>query len=80
MTGFNEIAQSMMQEGEGYRGIIPAGWRQGRTAYGGLTAGLSLAAARKQFPEAPPFRSATINFIGPVTGDPVFTSLSLIHI
>ena len=74
MTGFNEIAQSMTQTEEGYRGIIPEGWRQGRTAYGGLTAGLSLLAARKQFPGAPPFRSATINFIGPVTADPVFSS------
>jgi len=74
MTGFNEIVQSMTQEGDEYRGTIPEGWRQGRTAYGGLTAGLSLVAAQKQFPDTPPFRSATINFIGPVTGEPVFTS------
>ena len=74
MTGFNEIANTVEAQGEGYRGIIPEGWRQGRTAYGGLTAGLSLIAARKQFPDLPPFRSATINFIGPVAGDPVFTS------
>ncbi len=74
MTGFNEIANTVEAEGEGYRGIIPDGWRQGRTAYGGLTAGLSLVAAQRQFPDLPPFRSATINFIGPVTGDPIFTS------
>jgi len=77
MTGFNEIAQAMTKEGNGYRGTIPEGWRQGRTAYGGLTAGLSLVAAKKQFPDLPPFRSATINFIGPVTGDPIFTSRKL---
>jgi len=74
MIGFNEIVQSMTQEDEGYRGIIPEGWRQGRTAYGGLTAGLSLIAVQRQFPDLPPFRSATINFIGPVTGNPIFTS------
>jgi len=74
MTGFNEIAQSMMQEGASYCGIISEGWRQGRTAYGGLTAGLSLVAAQKQFPNLPSFRSATVNFIGPVTGNPAFTS------
>lgn len=74
MIGFNEIAQNITPEAEGFRGAIPEGWRQGRTAYGGLTAGLSLVAAQKQFPDLPPFRSATINFIGPVTEDPVFTS------
>jgi len=74
MTGFNEIAKNLEAEGEGYRASIPEGWRQGRTAYGGMTAGLSLMAAQKQFPDLPPFRSATINFVGPVTGDPVFTS------
>jgi len=74
MTGFNEIAKGMSKEGDGYRGVIPEGWRQGRTAYGGLTAGLSLIAAQKQFSDLPPFRSATINFIGPVTDDPIFTS------
>lgn len=77
MTGFNEIANNVAIEDEGYRGVIPDGWRQGRTAYGGLTAGLSLIAAQKQFPDLPPFRSATINFIGPVTGNPVFTSRKL---
>lgn len=77
MTGFNEIAKSVQAKGEGYRGIIPESWRQGRTAYGGLTAGLSLIAAKKQFSDLPPFRSATINFIGPVTEDPFFTSRKL---
>jgi len=77
MTGFNDIAENISKEGEGYRASIPEGWRQGRTAYGGLTAGLSLAAAQKQFDDLPPFRSATVNFIGPVTGDPVFTSRKL---
>lgn len=77
MTGFNDIAAKISKEKESYRAQIPEGWRQGRTAYGGLTAGLSLIAAQKQFEDLPPFRSATINFIGPVTGDPVFTSRKL---
>ncbi|WP_026942909.1 thioesterase family protein [Hellea balneolensis] len=74
MTGFNEIANKLTVQGEGYAAHIPEDWRQGRTAYGGLTAGLSLAAAQKQFPDLPPFRSVTVNFIGPVSGPPVFTS------
>lgn len=72
--GFPALAGCLIQAGNGWRGHIPEIWRQGRTAYGGLTAGLCLAAAQKQFPDLPPYRSATINFIGPVTEDPVFTS------
>ncbi len=51
---------------------IPMGWRQGRTAYGGLTLGLSYSAVCQSFPNLPPLRSAMINFIGPVTSDPAF--------
>lgn len=53
---------------------VPTDWRQGRTAYGGLTLGLSYQAARQDVPNLAPLRSVMINFIGPVTGDPVFTS------
>ena len=72
--GFYALVENLESRGQGYVGHIPEPWRQGRTAYGGLTAGLSLAAARRAFPDLPPFRSASVNFIGPVTGDPVFTS------
>jgi len=72
--GFQALADGLTETKKGYLGHIPEPWRQGRTAYGGLTAGLCLAAAQKQFPDLPPYRSATINFIGPVTEDPVFTS------
>ena len=72
--GFATLAAGLTAQGDGWRGHIPDMWRQGRTAYGGLTAGLCLAAAQKQFPDLPPYRSATINFIGPVTEDPIFIS------
>lgn len=74
MSGFNDIATSMTKYEGGWRGTIPENWRQGRTAYGGLTAGLSLVAALKDFTNLPPLRSAVFNFIGPVTDDPVFSS------
>ena len=48
--------------------IIPAGWMQGRTTYGGLTAALCLETARRAFPEVPPLRSALVSFIGPAGG------------
>ena len=72
--GFQAAANNLTEEGGGFRGHIPDAWRQGRTAYGGLTAGLALTTAQKQFPDLPSFRSATINFIGPVTEDPIFSS------
>ncbi len=47
-------------------------WRQGRTAYGGLTAGLSIAAAQRDFTDLPPLRSMQVSFVGPVTNTPMF--------
>lgn len=74
MTGFNTLTEAVTSNGDGYKSAIPDNWRQGRTAYGGLTAGLSLVAAQRQFPNLPRLRSAVVNFIGPVTEDPVFSS------
>jgi acyl-CoA thioesterase len=48
---------------------IPAGWMQGRTTYGGLSAALCLETARRAFPDAPPLRSALVSFIGPAGGE-----------
>ena len=45
---------------------IPSGWMQGRTTYGGLTAALTLDAARRHAPDLPPLTAATIAFLGPV--------------
>lgn len=43
-------------------------WLQGRTAYGGLSAAIALAAAKAALPDLPPLRSAQIAFIGPLAG------------
>ena len=63
--------------GPSFRLDIPDSWRQGRTTYGGLTAGLALSAAQRAFPDLPPLRSVSINFIGPVTGAPILTPILL---
>lgn len=47
---------------------VPVSWQQGRTVYGGLSAGLSLHIAQCSFADLPPLRSATINFIAPAEG------------
>ncbi len=69
---FSKLETSLKKCRDGYQAIIPTEWRQGRTAYGGLTAGLAFASVKAQFPDAPPLRSANINFIGPVTENPIF--------
>ena len=53
---------------------MPDHWKQGRTAYGGLSAALLLARARLDHPDLPPLRSALVNFTGPVSEAPALTS------
>jgi len=74
MTGWADIHASMSRDGDGFGVDIPENWRQGRTAYGGLTSALMLAAAIKRFDDLPPLRSALINFVGPVTDSPTLRS------
>ena len=56
---------------------VPSTWKQGRTAYGGLTAALCVEAARLSVPDLPALRSLQVNFAGPVTGAPVFDAMLL---
>ena len=75
--GFAALANALTSRNAEYSAHIPASWKQGRTAYGGLTSGLALVAAQKSFPDLPPLRSANINFIGPVSDDPLFKTVLL---
>ncbi len=72
--GWADIRASLRAEGDGHRVDIPANWKQGRTAYGGLTSALMLAGASERFDNLPPLRSALINFVGPVTDSPLLTA------
>lgn len=72
-AGFSDLAAAMTRKGDDYHAHIPAHWRQGRTAYGGLTAGLAYEAAARHFDDLPPLRSVMVNFIGPVGEDTHFT-------
>ncbi len=53
----------------GFAATVPADWMQGRTAYGGFSAALALAAAQGAADDLPPLRSATVNFVGPLSGE-----------
>lgn len=71
MTPFSTLIAGLAADGAAWRTAIPEGWRQGRTAYGGLSAALCLAAAARAEPDLPPLRSAQFAFVGPAAGDVV---------
>lgn len=72
MTALAEVIGGLERDGDGagdgWRGTIPDGWLQGRTAYGGLSAALALHAAMASDDDLPPLRSALVAFIGPLSG------------
>ncbi|SCX81226.1 MULTISPECIES: acyl-CoA thioesterase domain-containing protein [unclassified Pseudomonas] len=65
MTSF---AQVLAQFDPSVPFVAPANWQQGRTIFGGISAALSLEAVLRERPQGfPPFKSAQVSFIGPVT-------------
>ena len=70
--GLKGIADNLTQTPEGLQAEIPDNWRQGRTAYGGISAALALEAVQKLHQDLPPLRSSLINFTGPVPASPVY--------
>ena len=70
MTSF---AQVVAQFDPSVPFVCPPEWRQGRTIFGGLSAALSLEAVLRERPQGfPPFKSAQVSFIGPVTQPQTF--------
>lgn len=65
-TTFSDLIQNTDPQVE----RLPDSWKQGRTAYGGLTAALMLVRAQARIDDLPPLRSALINFTGPVSEPP----------
>lgn len=68
MTALRDVIAGLERQDDGWRGIVPDGWLQGRTAYGGLSAALALHAAMAADDDLPPLRSALVAFIGPLMG------------
>src|SRR3546814_20050195 len=56
---------------------IDEGWMQGRTAYGGISSAVALAATLALRPTETPLRYAQIRFVGPVGGDCTVTTREL---
>lgn len=61
-----------------WTGVIPDGWLQGRTAYGGLSAAIALHCAMQSADDLPPLRSAQVSFVGPVAG-PILVTTHLLR-
>lgn len=77
MTPIVDLLQGATHIDGGFRVSIPNDWKQGRTAFGGLSAALALQAALKLEPDLPPLRSAQIAFIGPLAGEVTVTATRL---
>lgn len=71
MTPFDE-ASAVEPDGDGWSAAVPADWAQGRTAFGGLSAAITVRAVQG-LPglEGLPVRSIDVAFVAPVTPGPV---------
>lgn len=72
MTGaaaLDRLLATLALDGDGMTASIEPSWMQGRTAYGGISAAVALAAVLRTHQPDPPLRSAQISFVGPVGGD-----------
>lgn len=76
ITGMRLFSDLMAQARTGSP-HIPDDWKQGRTAYGGLSAAFLLEKVRFDFPDLPPLRSVIVNFTGPVTDHPILSTAVL---
>lgn len=74
MSAYKRLIESFRRTPGGWTLDITDNWKQGRTIYGGLTAGLCYEAARRDFPDLPPLRSLQISFIGPITDNPIIST------
>lgn len=68
-TPLSHVLATLTPAGDGLEGHVAADWMQGRTLYGGISAALCLAAARRLVPGLPALRSAQFGFVGPAAGD-----------
>lgn len=77
MTSLPALLAQATRTESGFATEIPPNWLQGRTAYGGLSTALALAAAKQIEPDLPPLRSAQVAFVGPLAGPVTVTATKL---
>lgn len=69
MKNYSELMQDFRASAPAYKIEVGDNWKQGRTAFGGLTAALLLEAVQNDYPDLPPLRTLQVNFIGPAEGE-----------
>ena len=75
MTGYTKMMDDFLASGPNtYTANLPETWKQGRTAFGGITSALLLAAILNDHDDLPPLRTMQINFIGPAVDELTVTS------
>ena len=77
-TTLDQLIASSQLAGDQWRYHIGPDWMQGRTAYGGITAALTLDAVMRDHPGDAPLRSTQISFVGPVGGECVVDRKSVV--
>src|ERR1700675_4777312 len=68
MTKFSELMDGIRREGDAWTAAVSDDWLQGRTLFGGLSGALCLEAAKREFSDLPPLRSAQFSLTGPAAG------------
>ncbi len=71
---FADVLGAMTERNDGVMVPLPESWMQGRTSFGGLSAGILLGAVTRVHEELPPLRSALINFTGPLSEAPLISN------
>lgn len=69
-TQFAALIDSVQTSSDDNHFHVPNDWMQGRTAYGGLIAAMSLKSMRDHVPQGRKIRSLLVSFVGPVNSDP----------
>ncbi|MGC6472949.1 MAG: thioesterase family protein [Parvibaculales bacterium] len=67
-TSFSNLVERLTVGGKVNDLELPESWLQGRTAYGGISTALMVAAIQQENPDAPPLRSLQVTFVGPLSG------------
>jgi acyl-CoA thioesterase len=65
---FTALLDGAEPRDDGFALSVPESWHQGRTAYGGFSSALALAAAIRVGGDMPPLRSAQVSMIAPLYG------------
>lgn len=76
--------QEMLDQARSGRVHVEEGWGQGRATFGGLVAGLMVAALRADLPEGAaeaghPLRAVTTSFVAPVAPGPATAEVSILR-